>query len=67
MPAIVIKLEICSLYKKRGSFSFSTAMSESTGLVRVSRSSKCAISIAEIAQDGTFCRLENGSASKVGV
>ncbi|XP_052790611.1 70 kDa neurofilament protein-like isoform X1 [Mya arenaria] len=47
-----------------GSSSQQSTMSESTGLVRVSRSSKCAISIAEIAQDGTFVRLKNESSSK---
>ncbi|KAH3795029.1 hypothetical protein DPMN_148574 [Dreissena polymorpha] len=68
------KPTIMSSYSRSGGMSMSggggggmssmSSMSESTGMVKVSKSSKCAVTFAEVAQDGSFVRLENGSPSK---
>lgn len=44
-------------------FEFS-AMSESTGRINVKKTSKCAVSIADLSHDGAFVKLENTSSTK---
>ncbi|XP_052790612.1 60 kDa neurofilament protein-like isoform X2 [Mya arenaria] len=47
-----------------GSSSQQSTMSESSGTVRVSRTSKSHVTFKEVAQDGAFCMLENTSGSE---
>ena len=41
------------------------AMSESKGTINVKKTSKCAVTICEVATNGDFCMLENTSGAKV--
>ena len=44
---------------------FFAAMSESKGTINVKKTSKCAVTICEVATNGDFCMLENTSGAKV--